>query len=504
MEKNFYRDNFEQLLRDTTDNFRMYPSNRVWHSIYNNLHPSRRWPSVAVWLLFIFSVIFIGVANKQGPVSKYDEINSVNNKEIKKAGFQHSPDAGFTESNHWDTDKEQLLAANKTGVAGNDFSLNTNSRQSAKMPAVTVTGQPIPESGFGKSTGKKNRTIPATANKFTISGGQITSDNNEDVVYSKETNSNNPLNGIENETDNNQPAITVSITAPGVHTTAMDNSEKKKENVNVKVDANNDKEWIEHFAFQNKPLLSKWKSRARYQFYITPSIGYRAIRKNNSYSVAATTSFITNQNTPERQFEQATSHAPAVNMELGANVIYSVSKLVNLKIGVQLNYTNYNINAYELKHPTMTTLLLNDLNTGLPVLSPRTTTLANTENVYTTKLNNNTYQVSVPIGADIKIAGNHNLKWYAGATIQPSYIAGGDAYFISSDLKNYVTDKSLIRKWNLNGGIETFISYKTKSGIILNAGPQFRYQLLSTYSKKYSYDEKLYNLGLKIGITTRF
>ena len=151
----------------------------------------------------------------------------------------------------------------------------------------------------------------------------------------------------------------------------------------------------------------------------------------------------------------------------------------------------------------MTNLLLNDLNTGLPVLSPRATTLANSEGLYSRKLNNNTYQISLPIGADIKLAGNDNLKWFAGATIQPTYIAGGNAYFISSDLKNYVTDNSLIRKWNLNGGLETFISYKTKSGIILNAGPQMRYQFLSTYSKEYSYDEKLYNFGLKIGIITR-
>lgn len=503
MEKNFYRDNFEQLLRDTTDNFRMYPSNRVWHSIYNNLHPSRRWPSIAVWLLFIFSVIFIGMVNNQQPVSSNAETNTANTGKYETAVNQISIHANHPEMNHSDATK--LLAANNsviTGITGSRYQLKTINRQTANAPIALQTEQTTDESDINKTGRKKNKTIKATANKFTISGGQITSDNtdiNQDVVSTQEINNNVVFDSKQIDKENKQSAITISIKAPGLYT-----AEEKKESMNVKVDVNNDKEWIEHFAFQNKPLQSKWKSRARYQLYITPSIGYRTIRKNNSYTAAGNTSFITNQNTPEKDFEQATSHAPAVNMELGGSVIYSVSKLVNLKIGVQLNYTNYNINAYELKHPTMTTLLLNDLNTGLPVLSPRNTTLANTENVYTTKLNNNTYQVSVPIGAEIKIAGNQNIKWYAGATIQPSYIAEGDAYFISSDLKNYVTDKSLIRKWNLNGGIETFISYKTKSGIILNAGPQFRYQLLSTYSKKYSYDEKLYNLGLKIGITTRF
>ena len=39
MEKEFYTDEFEQLLKEKADQFRMYPSKRVWHSIYNNLHP---------------------------------------------------------------------------------------------------------------------------------------------------------------------------------------------------------------------------------------------------------------------------------------------------------------------------------------------------------------------------------------------------------------------------------------------------------------------------------
>jgi hypothetical protein len=190
-------------------------------------------------------------------------------------------------------------------------------------------------------------------------------------------------------------------------------------------------------------------------------------------------------------------------MELGGNILYSVAKNWNLKAGIQLNYTNYAINAYELKHPTVTTLLLNDMS-GYPTLNARSTTLANISGVSTKKLNNSSYQISIPLGADIKLAGKNNLKWYAGATIQPTFVAGGHSYLISSDLKNYVADNSVTRNWNLNAGVETFISYKTISGIIINAGPQFRYQLLSTYSKQYTYTEKLYNLGLKIGITTNF
>ena len=61
----------------------------------------------------------------------------------------------------------------------------------------------------------------------------------------------------------------------------------------------------------------------------------------------------------------------------------------------------------------------------------------------------------------------------------------------------------MLRKWNVNAGVESFISFKTKSGADINLGPQFRYQLLSTYSKQYTYTEKLYNIGFKLGITKK-
>ncbi|HEX2684764.1 MAG TPA: hypothetical protein VHL77_12555, partial [Ferruginibacter sp.] len=63
MEKEFYYDEFEQLIKEKADQFRMYPSKRVWHSIYNNLHPSRRWPSMLISLLLLTSLMTIGYLN---------------------------------------------------------------------------------------------------------------------------------------------------------------------------------------------------------------------------------------------------------------------------------------------------------------------------------------------------------------------------------------------------------------------------------------------------------
>ncbi|MEI9957146.1 MAG: hypothetical protein WDM90_12780 [Ferruginibacter sp.] len=63
MERKFYTDDFEQLLKDKSDEFRMYPSKRVWHSIYNDLHPGRKWPSIAVSMLLVIVLLMMGYWN---------------------------------------------------------------------------------------------------------------------------------------------------------------------------------------------------------------------------------------------------------------------------------------------------------------------------------------------------------------------------------------------------------------------------------------------------------
>jgi hypothetical protein len=63
MDRNFHIDDFERLLREKTDEFRMYPSKRTWHSIYNNIHPGRKWPSVAMCITLIGSLFLVGYLN---------------------------------------------------------------------------------------------------------------------------------------------------------------------------------------------------------------------------------------------------------------------------------------------------------------------------------------------------------------------------------------------------------------------------------------------------------
>ncbi len=43
MESNFYSDDFERLIREKTEQYKMYPSEKVWKGVYSSLHTKKRW-----------------------------------------------------------------------------------------------------------------------------------------------------------------------------------------------------------------------------------------------------------------------------------------------------------------------------------------------------------------------------------------------------------------------------------------------------------------------------
>lgn len=107
----------------------------------------------------------------------------------------------------------------------------------------------------------------------------------------------------------------------------------------------------------------------------------------------------------------------------------------------------------------------------------------------------------MPIGVEYKVLGSESkLQLNIAATIQPTYLLNRNSYLITTDYKGYMRQPSLVRRWNANGGLETYVSYHTGS-VRWQVGPQFRYQLLSTYSRKYPIKEQLMEYGFKIGVT---
>jgi hypothetical protein len=53
MERNFYNEEFEQFLKQKSDQYKMYPSDRVWANVYGSLHTARRWTGFGIALVLI-------------------------------------------------------------------------------------------------------------------------------------------------------------------------------------------------------------------------------------------------------------------------------------------------------------------------------------------------------------------------------------------------------------------------------------------------------------------
>lgn len=474
MENNFFDTGFEQFLRESTDEFSMYPSRKVWFGIYNDLHPAKKWPSLAVTLLLICTVLITGISNN-------NSINSYRNNNHKLLAYQSASESA--EKSFAGT--RTLAVANKNNQAvSSKEKLNSSSNNTTATIQYTETVEGV----FRKEN--QDETNQLLSNLASAP---------ENSAAEKE----NTVSPTDAKQAPAKSATDADAAGFRLKTTDASLAEKKaKKEVSLKVLLEADKKWVEDYAFYNKPSQKRWKSRSSLQFYVTPSIGFRTMEDINKYSSISSRNMLATNNV-NRNINEYVSQTSAINLEVGTMMLYNISKKLRVKAGLQFNYSNYISLAEELTHNTKTTVLLND-EFGIKEV-PVTTRYKNSFNPDNiTKLNNKSLQFSMPLGADFKVAGNKKLKLYTGATIQPTYVTGGNTYALSADKKYYADFPSLLRRFNLNGSVESVLSYTTPNGASVMVGPQFRYQFLSTYNKDYNYYEKRYNLGVKIGFTTGF
>jgi hypothetical protein len=491
MEQNFYRDDFEQMLKDTSDEFRMYPSRKVWHSIYNDFHPDRKWPSFTVCLVLLTSILYIGISNNNN-ISKNSRkllVHSINTAEssINQTADEATATSSVTTENSTNNPKVKTVTAT-----------NPDEEDEKRLLSSVYLGEDkkryenlLPFFQSPTSLNEVNKGIQQTT-VLPAFNGLPTNINDKSnlakVIHIEQAKnfSSQPANPGIDEKLKFETEEVKNINAPS--------AESATKNKTISIE---EKEWLEDYAFHNKKNKNKWKRNLSIQYYITPSVGYRDLYKNNDFEPALGGLLLRTSNT------DIISQQAAVNLETGATLLFDLSKRLSFKTGLQLNLTNYVTNAHKLQHPSQTTVLMNDLNNNTIMPVAYNSNHGNVLGSNLTSLNNKTYQVSIPVGLNYKVAGSDKVKWLVAGTLQPTYTMGGNVYLISADNKNFVEDASMLRSWNLNSSFETFVSIKTASGVNINVGPQLRYQLISSYSKQYTYTEKLYNVGIKLGVTKK-
>jgi len=226
----------------------------------------------------------------------------------------------------------------------------------------------------------------------------------------------------------------------------------------------------------NTVKINEKRNQFTYQIYATPSMDY-------SYA---------NQNNIQNQTDSNVSNMH-LNFEAGGAILMNVSKYFRIKAGMQLNFSQIKNNNTENENAK------SDISSMYNSVNLINNKFNNTSNIF----KNSTYQISIPIGTEFEIMRFNKMKWFAGATIQPSYLFVSNDHSVFTELNNQVYQQSMMREWNVNSSIETFINYDLKNDIELNVGPQIRYQFLSTYKNAFQQNERLYQFGLKIGISKK-
>ena len=551
MESKYNIENFERFLRDKTDEFNMYPSKRVWYSIYNNMHPGNRLPSISMCIVLICSLLLVGYLNTGSnqemraakALEKSSTIASTESNSRNITGVSMASPVSFynaalaqtsTAVNNGSADPVYAATANRSAhvfghhsnaslprsqnIAGNgsgentaavDISTSTQTlatviEAGAQPPIISVNTNPASQflAGTDQGTFQDVSINPVNNNSIAIATTSKNLSVQQPAAKDQAGIKAVPEAGAKTQENASNEAVAVNTLKP-VETQQADKAAPSETVAGQSTSAAtitiaSDKAWIENYAMYNRPATKKWAGKLSWQAYLTPSVVYRKLYNNtaNKDLSGNGTGNFNNANV-----DVAVTQKPSFGLETGLSLQYDFLKVLKLKAGLQLNYTRYNAQAYENQHPIASSITLNS-EENLPYEVFRTTPYSNNIGLNPVSLHNETYQLSLPVGADLKLFSTDLISWYAGATIQPTFVMYANSYLISSDRRNYIKDRSMLNRFNVNAGFETYLSFKT-SGYTWQVGPQFRSQIFSTNNKIYSVEERLMNFGFKIGITKK-
>jgi len=466
MERQFNNGDFEKLLRDNANQYRMYPSEKVWNGIHASLHTRRRWYGLtaAIMLLVTGSIVSIIIySDNPGKNNLTDQKNI----SIQNSSQKQTPS---TVSNKRKT-----------------FTPATNEIKPADRRTTNLTELYSDGPVFKTPSGDDKQSSVVLSNN-------LSNNIDRDAFESNTSDKNKPRDESSVVTDLN---LLKQNTFPTTEAALIDDIATNEKTITDQssVDDKTEKEIndaISAIASQNVLIAqTKKRSRVTAQVFFTPTVSYRKLKENKN--VYAGSGFYV----PTIDLNNIVKHKPGMGLEFGIEGKYQVNKKFSLTTGLQFNINRYDILAYS--HPTeIATVALTSSYGVVDSLA----TYSNYRNSGTSAnwLENFYFQIAAPVGVEVILTENKNIQWGISGTIQPTYVIGDKAYVISSDYKNYAEFPDVMRRWNISTGVGTFVAYST-GRINWQVGPHLRYQHLSSFVSELSVKEKLYAIGLKVGAT---
>ena len=519
MERRFDMTNFEESLRDHVDQFNMVPSGRIWHGIYNDLHPGSKWPSMTMGLIFLFTLLGIGYLNNTPKEVSLNLISTKNesgiNAEKKNVAVNSS------EQTYFDKHQKEIRNIDRKSTFENTVAQKKDDRLNSTSDYSMAKVIPLYPNGINQKDGipvkNKNSNQINTDDKISQNVALtafINPQNNKlndqdlqeqtiNVTDQKELENSNNNNAVIKNSEltfsviNGIPDNLLSIFSTGQIQAISIHSDKNLSEEEMRI-INNIEAGKKDEAEDKSPtrLKKKKNTKVNWTYFVTPSVstvsfigkGFKSNNPNPSLII-----------TQPLQSDNNMIYNARLGYQLGAEMTYAFSKGWKFIAGIDLSYSGYNIISDQI-HPIFATLVLKDEHNGQPYPQTYMTHYGNGQGQNQISLSNYSHQFSLPAGLQYALFENDKIQINLSSTIAPSLILKSNAYIMSSDGRYYINDPSLLRKFNLGGNFGSFITFKSKK-TKWQVGPSVRYQLLSTYQKRYPVKEHLIDYGIRIGIS---
>lgn len=485
----FDLDNFESFLSEQADQHRMYASDRVWRNIQENLHGKDRWPALTFASLLTVSVIAVLLT------LTYPEKNLFN-----------SP------ANYANLSKASEIAQMK-GMLKNEMSKVSPTMQDADRQDLTLSSKLLTATNSSKAIGAEmvmeamitpentelvNNNLSEYEEAISLPANSVEIEN----VLANETAINAIAHDYESGFASNESKRIGSLESFKFNSIQREEEVIKAPPFEIIYE---NQEIIQREAFIKNTLdfgpqkhtpISAKPSRWSLQLYGTPSVSYRYLLEDKKFIDDPAT--VTGPLAPylTNSVNQFVTHRPKLGLEAGGAILYQLADNFRVKSGLQINFRQYGIQAYET--PAQRALLTLERGNGIDSIV-RYSSLSSQGGYKPIDLTSSFVQLAIPVGFDLKMANIKKVDFYVSAAAQFTYQVSSTNYLLSSDFKNYIKQPDLDRNFNINTAIEAFASFEA-GGVQWQAGPQIRYQLMPGSLNAYPIREHLVDYGFKIGV----
>lgn len=512
MEDKFYLDDFELSLQEQVNQFEMVPTRKVWHGIYNDLHPGNRWPSVMMTFLLVASIVFVGYLN-----TKSSNLGDAGSAIVTSNSNSLQTNTLLAENHPLNPKRSKDILKE---VNGNAVNLQPKSKINF------VAGSIVPKNDARSTLGTASKSSTSSSNSSTSSSLKIAVNeyaDSKDLAFNlKADKSATNTDILTNDKSGFRSVESIeSKMTEGVAESKIDLGQRTESVGNIQLPELNilDKEMADQSTttviLNKEPLIlnienlspvqrsataslkpvKNHNGKIKWTYYVAPFVS-TVIFKGDHLQQNSGSSLSLPQVTPK---EMKVIHNAALGFEAGIQVSYAVSKKLKATTGLHFTRSGYNITS-NIVHPTLSSLMLKNPVTGSIFSRSFATNYGDGTGSSAITLHNYNYQASIPFGFEYQITNNKKYQVNLSASVEPSLVLKADSYLLSSDGKNYVNVPDLLRKWNFSSNFAPFVSFQSDK-YTWNVGPSIRYQWLSVYQNSYTVQQHLIDYGIRVSIS---